>query len=131
MKAGADKVWIDEVGNVIALKEGTKGEKTVALDAHLDTVFPEGTDVKVRFKGDTMLAPGIGDDTRGLVVVLTALRAIEQAQIEMEALQAKIDREDQRKDLVKQSAENKRTEADVESYAITAKSLSQKVLMRH
>ncbi len=85
LEAGADRAWIDEVGNVIALKEGTKGDRTVALDGHLDTVFPEGTDVKVRFKGDTMLAPGIGDDTRGLIVVLTALRALEQAQIELEA----------------------------------------------
>ena len=84
-EAGADKVWIDAVGNVLALKKGTKGGKTVALDAHLDTVFPEGTDVKVRFKGDTMFAPGVGDDTRGLVVVLTTLRAIKQAGIQTEA----------------------------------------------
>jgi len=85
LEAGADEVWIDEVGNVLALKKGTKGERTVALDAHLDTVFPEGTDVKVKFKGDTMYAPGIGDDTRGLVVVLTTLRAIVKAQIQTEA----------------------------------------------
>ena len=85
LEAGADEVWIDEVGNVLALKKGTKGDRTVALDAHLDTVFPEGTDVKVKYKGDTMYAPGIGDDTRGLVVVLTTLRAITKAQIQTEA----------------------------------------------
>lgn len=84
-EAGADKVWIDAVGNVLALKRGTKGDRMVALDAHLDTVFPEGTDVKVKFKGDTMYAPGIGDDTRGLIVVLTALRAINAAEIQTEA----------------------------------------------
>ncbi|GAB5526695.1 MAG: M20/M25/M40 family metallo-hydrolase [Roseivirga sp.] len=84
-EAGVDKVWIDAVGNVLALKRGTKGDRTVALDAHLDTVFPEGTDVKVKFKGDTMYAPGIGDDTRGLIVVLTALRAINAAEIQTEA----------------------------------------------
>jgi acetylornithine deacetylase/succinyl-diaminopimelate desuccinylase-like protein len=84
-QAGADKVWIDAVGNVLALKRGTKGDRTVALDAHLDTVFPEGTDVKVKFKGDTLYAPGIGDDTRGLIVVLTTLRALNMAEIQTEA----------------------------------------------
>lgn len=84
-QSGADSVWIDEVGNVIALRKGSKGEKTVALDAHLDTVFPEGTDVTVKHKGDTLIAPGIGDDTRGLMVVLTVLRALEKNNIETEA----------------------------------------------
>jgi acetylornithine deacetylase/succinyl-diaminopimelate desuccinylase-like protein len=81
-QAGAEKVWIDEVGNVIALKSGTEGSRTVVLDAHLDTVFPEETDVTVQLKGDTLVAPGIGDDTRGLVVVLSAFRAIELAGIQ-------------------------------------------------
>ena len=84
-EAGADKVWIDEVGNVIAIRKGTEGGKTIALDAHLDTVFPEGTDVTVKFKGDTLFAPGIGDDTRGLIVILTALRAMEMAGVETKA----------------------------------------------
>lgn len=80
--AGADKVWIDEVGNVLALRKGKGNGKTVALDAHLDTVFPEETDVTVKMKGDTMYAPGIGDDTRGLIMVLTALRAMNKANIQ-------------------------------------------------
>lgn len=83
--SGADSVWIDEVGNVIALRKGTSGKKTVALDAHLDTVFPEGTDVTVKRNGDTLVAPGIGDDTRGLMVVLSVLRALEKNNIETEA----------------------------------------------
>jgi acetylornithine deacetylase/succinyl-diaminopimelate desuccinylase-like protein len=81
-EAGADQVWIDSVGNVLAMRKGKKGTKTIALDAHLDTVFPDGTDVKVKHKGDTLLAPGILDDTRGLAVVLTVLRALEKAGIE-------------------------------------------------
>ncbi|HKJ03458.1 MAG TPA: hypothetical protein VJ997_13415, partial [Longimicrobiales bacterium] len=47
-EAGADSVWIDEEGNVLALRRGRRGERTVVLDGHLDTVFPEGTDVTVR-----------------------------------------------------------------------------------
>ena len=80
--AGADSVWIDEEGNVLALRRGRVGERTVALGGHLDTVFPEGTDVTVRQRGDTLFAPGIGDDTRGLIVVLNVLRAMEAANVE-------------------------------------------------
>ncbi|AMQ56266.1 M20/M25/M40 family metallo-hydrolase [Algoriphagus sanaruensis] len=81
-EAGGVQVWMDSIGNVLALRKGTVGERTVALDGHLDTVFPEGTDVKVKTKGDTLFAPGIGDNTRGLVVVLTVLRALEKAKIQ-------------------------------------------------
>lgn len=79
---GADSVWTDEVGNVIGLRRGRTGEQTIGFGGHLDTVFPEGTDVTVRQRGDTLFAPGVGDDTRGLVVVLTVLRAMEDAGIE-------------------------------------------------
>ena len=73
---GMDSVWIDAVGNVLGLLKGSNGERTVAMDAHLDTVFPEGTDVKVKIKNDTLYAPGIGDDTRGLSMLLTLLETI-------------------------------------------------------
>lgn len=77
--AGADSVWTDAVGNVVARRRGRAGQKTVALEAHLDTVFPEGTDVQVKQKGDTLYAPGIADDTRGLAVVLAVLKAMNHA----------------------------------------------------
>lgn len=80
--AGCDKVWMDSIGNVLGLRKGKKGARTVVLDAHLDTVFPEGTDVKVKLKGDTLYAPGIADDTRGLISMLAVLKALEQASIE-------------------------------------------------
>lgn len=83
--AGAEKVWIDEVGNVIGLRKGSEEGKVVVLDAHLDTVFPEGTDVTVTKKGDTLYAPGIGDDTRGLAMVIAALKAINKAEIKTKA----------------------------------------------
>ncbi|WP_210462204.1 M20/M25/M40 family metallo-hydrolase [Rufibacter roseolus] len=83
--AGADSVWIDEVGNVLSLRKGKNGQKTVVMEAHLDTVFPEGTDVKVRQNGDTLRAPGIADDTRGLAMVLQVLKTLEKTGIETEA----------------------------------------------
>ena len=79
--AGADSVFIDGEGNVVGLRRGTRGARTIALGGHLDTVFPEGTDVTVKQRGDTLYAPGVGDDTRGLMVVLTVLRAMQQADI--------------------------------------------------
>ena len=81
-EVGVDSVWIDEVGNVIAIRRGKDGKRTVAIDAHLDTVFPEGTDVTVRISGDTMFAPGIADDTRGLAMLLSMLRGMNTAEIE-------------------------------------------------
>ncbi|MVN90452.1 M20/M25/M40 family metallo-hydrolase [Mucilaginibacter aquatilis] len=83
--AGADSVWIDNVGNVIARRKGKTGKKVVVLEGHLDTVFPEGTDVKVKHKADTLYAPGIADDTRALAVVLTVLKAMEKNSLETEA----------------------------------------------
>ena len=71
--AGADEVFIDGAGNVVARRDGT-GRKTVLIEGHLDTVFPEGTDVTVRTHGDTLFAPGVGDDTRGLSLIITLLQ---------------------------------------------------------
>jgi tripeptide aminopeptidase len=81
---GVDSVWIDEVGNVLGLVKGKSGKKTVLLEAHLDTVFPEGTDVTVKHHGDTLVAPGIGDDTRGLAVVLAVLKTMKATKIKTE-----------------------------------------------
>ena len=83
--AGLDSVWFDKAGNVIGLRKGKTGKKTVVLEGHLDTVFPEGTDVTVKHKGDTLLAPGIGDDTRGLALVLAVLKSMQKADVKTDA----------------------------------------------
>jgi tripeptide aminopeptidase len=80
-EAGADSVFIDGIGNAIGIRRGTGTGDPLVLSGHLDTVFPEGTDVTVRIRGDTLFAPGVGDDTRGLVVVLTILRALQAADL--------------------------------------------------
>lgn len=80
-EAGLPHVQIDEVGNVVARRPGRGDGPTVALIAHLDTVFPEGTDVAVTFDGETYRAPGIADDTRGLVDLLAIARALDAAGI--------------------------------------------------
>lgn len=84
-EAGLTDVAIDEVGNVIGRRPGSRGERVIAYSAHLDTVFPEDTDLTVRQEGNRLYAPGIGDNSRGLISVLAVLRALEFADIQTEA----------------------------------------------
>ena len=84
-EAGLADVRIDEAGNVIGLRPGRVGDKRIAYAAHLDTVFPEGTDVTVGIDGDRLTAPGVGDNTRGLITLLEMLRAMEHAGLETNA----------------------------------------------
>ena len=81
--AGLSDVEIDEEGNVLGLLRGTgkPGGKLVVVSAHLDTVFPEGTDVKVRREGDKLYAPGVGDDVAGLATQLSLIKALAAAKI--------------------------------------------------
>jgi acetylornithine deacetylase/succinyl-diaminopimelate desuccinylase-like protein len=84
---GLRNVRADAEGNVIGERPGTApGGPVVVLSGHLDTVFPEGTDVRVRRDtipvtadggGVRLTAPGIGDDCRGLAVVLAVARALD------------------------------------------------------
>lgn len=81
MALGYQNVRIDAEGNVIAERPGTAGGPVVVISGHLDTVFPQGTDVRVRREGNRLTAPGIGDDGRGLAVVLTVARAYQTLRI--------------------------------------------------
>ena len=80
-KEGLTELETDAAGNVMGLRKGTGGGLLVVA-AHLDTVFPASTDVKVRRDGDKLYAPGIGDDTVGLGSILAILRAINAAGIQ-------------------------------------------------
>jgi len=77
--AGLSDVEIDAEGNALGVRKGEGDGSMVAIVAHLDTVFPEGTDVKVKRQGTRLSAPGIGDNTRGLALVLAVVRAIAAA----------------------------------------------------
>ena len=74
-------VQVDATGNVIAELRGVNEKEIVVLSAHLDTVFPAGTDVKVRHEGSRMLAPGISDNGTGLAALAAIARALQEAQI--------------------------------------------------
>jgi tripeptide aminopeptidase len=74
-------VQIDKTGNVIGELSGSHDKEVVMLAAHLDTVFPPGTDVKVRRESDRMSAPGISDNGTGLAALVAIARAIHDAKI--------------------------------------------------
>ncbi|MBX9928603.1 MAG: M20/M25/M40 family metallo-hydrolase [Gemmatimonadaceae bacterium] len=72
---------IDSIGNVLAEYRGSALGPTIVLAGHLDTVFPEGTDVRVKVTGTRMAGPGIGDDCRGLAVVMAVGRQLQMQKI--------------------------------------------------
>jgi acetylornithine deacetylase/succinyl-diaminopimelate desuccinylase-like protein len=79
---GLLNVRIDEVGNVLGERPGLAAGPHLVFSAHLDTVFPEGTDVTVRREGTLLRGPGIGDDCRGLAVVLAVVRALRSGNVQ-------------------------------------------------
>ena len=81
-ESGIEDVSTDAEGNVIGVRRGKGQGPLLAVAAHLDTVFPAGTDVRVKRSGTRLIAPGVGDDTRGLAFVLAFTRAIREAKIE-------------------------------------------------
>jgi tripeptide aminopeptidase len=74
---------IDRVGNVIAEHAGSSPQGVVLLAAHLDTVFPEGTDVHVTREGTRLLGPGISDNGVGLAALVGLARALTESRIRL------------------------------------------------
>jgi tripeptide aminopeptidase len=74
-------VHTDKIGNVIGELRGVMESEIVLLSAHLDTVFPPGTNVKVRREGSHMLAPGISDNGTGIAALVAIARALQSAQV--------------------------------------------------
>ncbi|MCC6244613.1 MAG: M20/M25/M40 family metallo-hydrolase [Gemmatimonadaceae bacterium] len=70
------RVSVDSIGNVTGVRKGTGGGPTIAIAAHTDIVFPPETNTKVRRVGDTLFAPGIGDNTASVGNMLATLRAM-------------------------------------------------------
>ena len=80
---GLSDVEMDAEGNAMGLRRGTgpAGGPVVVLAAHLDTVFPETVSVKVRREGTKLHAPGVGDDSHSLAVILGYIRALDAARL--------------------------------------------------
>ncbi len=83
MKAlGLADARIDAEGNVVGLRKGTGNGPKLLISAHLDTVFPAGTDVKVKERDGRLYAPGISDDTRALSVLLSWLKVLNDNKVQ-------------------------------------------------
>jgi acetylornithine deacetylase/succinyl-diaminopimelate desuccinylase-like protein len=80
--SGLTNVEIDPEGNVLGLRKGSGSGPLVAIAAHLDTVFPEGTEIQVRREGNRLLGPGVGDNSRSLAVLLAMIRALDSANVQ-------------------------------------------------
>jgi len=79
---GLQNVRVDKAGNVLGEYSGAGPRPRVVMAAHLDTVFPEGTSVKVKREGAVLHGPGIGDDCRGLAVIVAAVREMKKAKVQ-------------------------------------------------
>ena len=82
-QAGLANVRFDRIGNVLGNRPGVAGKPHIVVAAHLDTVFPEGTDVHVTRTGSRLKGPGIGDDCRGLAVLLSIARALARLRVQL------------------------------------------------
>jgi acetylornithine deacetylase/succinyl-diaminopimelate desuccinylase-like protein len=81
---GLANVRMDKAGNVLGDRLGASTRPHLVVAAHLDTVFPEGTDVRVRREGAILTGPGIGDNCRGLAVLLAVARLLKRANVRTE-----------------------------------------------
>jgi len=82
---GLASVEMDPEGNVMGVRKGVGAGPLIAISGHLDTVFPEGTNVKVKRAGTRLSAPGVGDDSRALAVLLAIIRAMDAAKIQTDS----------------------------------------------
>jgi acetylornithine deacetylase/succinyl-diaminopimelate desuccinylase-like protein len=81
---GLGEAELDVEGNCVALRRGRSVSPLLVVSAHLDTVFPPGTDFNVRQEQSKLLAPGIADDGCGLAALIALLCALEENSIETE-----------------------------------------------
>jgi acetylornithine deacetylase/succinyl-diaminopimelate desuccinylase-like protein len=81
-QVGLRNVRSDKTGNVLGDRPGAAPHPHVVVAAHLDTVFPEGTNVKVTRDGAILRAPGIADDSRGLALLVAIAQALNEAKVQ-------------------------------------------------
>lgn len=76
-----ENVETDPIGNVLGWRRGSSS-RALVIAAHLDTVFPPGTDVTVKHEGVRLIGPGLVDDTRGLISLLAMAEALDGTRIQ-------------------------------------------------
>jgi len=87
LEEGFTEVSADEVGNVSGLWSKVQSPKSKAkpliVTAHLDTVFPQETDLKVKHEGEKIFGPGLGDNSLGVAALFGLLWTLREQKIEL------------------------------------------------
>lgn len=78
---GLQAVTVDEIGNVTGRRPGSAGAPRVMVVSHMDTVFPAGTDVKVRVEGDTANGPGLRDNSSAVASLINLVQVLDEAKL--------------------------------------------------
>jgi acetylornithine deacetylase/succinyl-diaminopimelate desuccinylase-like protein len=81
-KLGLADIRVDDMSNVSGVRKGSGGGPAVVFAAHIDTVFPDTTPIKVAREDDVLRAPGVGDDTSNLMAVLEMFRALDRGKVQ-------------------------------------------------
>ena len=76
-----DDIHYDSAGNLIAVRRGSGGGPAIVFDAHMDTVFQPGLQIKATIRNGKVYAPGVGDDTRNVEALLATIRALNDAKV--------------------------------------------------
>ena len=84
-KLKLQNIQIDETGNLSGVRKGSGNGPVIVFCAHMDTVFPASSAIKVKRDGKQLRAPGVGDDTGNLAAILELFRTLDKAQIRTKA----------------------------------------------
>ncbi len=69
VEASLPEAGPDEIGNAAGLLPGTRGQRTIMLVAHLDTIYPRSVNHNVTVEPDRVLGPGVGDNALGVAAM--------------------------------------------------------------
>ncbi|MDE3169479.1 MAG: M20/M25/M40 family metallo-hydrolase, partial [Acidobacteriota bacterium] len=76
------KTSIDSTGNVVAERPGSDKHSVILFAAHIDTVFPPNTDVRVAREGWRLIGPGISDNGAGVAAIVGLAHALHESRVE-------------------------------------------------
>lgn len=75
---GLSDVTSDEIGNVYGRRPGHAVRPGLLIAAHLDTVFPRETDLRLRYEADRVYGPGLGDNSTGVAGLIHLAQALQR-----------------------------------------------------
>jgi len=84
LELGLEDVHIDEVGNVLGVRRGRQ-TNCVSVSAHIDTVFPAGTELDISEQGSRLFGPGISDNAAGVTALLGIVAALQSEGVTLDS----------------------------------------------